>query len=139
MSETNRVIPTVMLVASRLGAVLFRQNVAQGVVGHVHWVRSQQAITVRPGDAVVRHARVLHAGLCKGSSDMIGWHSVVVTPEMVGRRVAVFCAVEAKDGSGRVDVDQQNFIDQVRLAGGRAGIARNGDDAVAILKTQNEA
>lgn len=30
------------------------------------------------------------------SSDLIGWRSVVVTPEMVGRKVAVFTAIECK-------------------------------------------
>ena len=35
-------------------------------------------------------------GLSIGSSDLIGWRSVEVTPEMVGKRVAIFAAVEVK-------------------------------------------
>ena len=35
-------------------------------------------------------------GLCPGSADLIGYRTVVVTPDMVGQRLAVFAAVEVK-------------------------------------------
>lgn len=77
--------------------------------------------------------RLVTFGLCKGSSDLIGWQSVTVTPDMVGQRVAIFLAVEVKGPKGRVQPDQENFIARVRAAGGLAGVARSVSDAITIL------
>lgn len=68
-----------------------------------------------------------------GASDFIGFVSVTVTPSMVGQRVAVFCAVEAKSESGMPTEDQMKFIFRIRKAGGRAGIARSATDAKEIV------
>jgi hypothetical protein len=72
-------------------------------------------------------------GLCPGSSDLIGFRTVVVTPDMVGQRVALFAAVEVKDG-GRPTDQQQAFINLVQQAGGLAGVARSVPDALSILR-----
>ncbi len=77
--------------------------------------------------------RVVRFGLCEGSSDLIGFTSVEITPEMVGQRVAVFTAVEVKTPRGRISDAQQKFIDLVRSAGGRAGVARSVEDAGKII------
>ena len=68
----------------------------------------------------------------KGSSDKIGWRSVVVSPEMVGRRVAVFVAIEEKD-LAKSTPDQLRFIANVQAAGGLAGVAHSAEEAGAIL------
>ena len=65
--------------------------------------------------------RLIRYGLCKGSSDVIG-----LCPD--GR----FLAVEVKTATGRVRPEQVAFIDAVRRAGGRAGIARSVQDALDI-------
>lgn len=106
----------VRLALSRAGAVAFRNNVGQYT----------DPKTGRP----------IRYGLSVGSSDLIGWTPVVVTPEMVGHQVAVFTAVEVKTPTGRPTEHQLNFIAQVLRAGGYAGIARSPGDAVAILQTQ---
>ena len=67
-----------------------------------------------------------------GGSDLLGFVSVVVTPEMVGRNVAIFTAIECKD-KGRATPDQLKFIEIVREAGGRAGVARSVEEARAIV------
>jgi hypothetical protein len=77
--------------------------------------------------------RLVTFGLCKGSSDLIGWQSVTVTPDMVGQRVAIFLAVEVKGPKTPVRPEQENFIARVRDAGGLAGIARSVSDAITIL------
>ncbi len=69
-----------------------------------------------------------------GMSDSTGWVSVTITPEMVGQKVAVYLAVEDKSGSGRPSTDQKNFIRAVVAAGGRAGVARNDEDVVRIVR-----
>lgn len=69
----------------------------------------------------------------KGGSDLIGWKTVTVTPAMAGTRLAVFCAVEVKGPGGRTSPEQENFIRQVRAAGGLAGVAASTEEARAIL------
>lgn len=134
VSEQN-VMRSVMLALSRAGSVLFRNNVAQGVVGGVEWIRTRKSVVVNPGDAVVRGARVLHAGLIKGSADLVGWHTVTITPEMVGRKVAVFLSAETKaERGGRRTTEQVNWESQVKEAGGIAGFVRGADEAVALVR-----
>lgn len=73
-------------------------------------------------------------GLAVGSSDLIGFKSVVVTHDMVGSKVAVFVALEGKSETGRTTEEQDNFLAMVRTAGGMAGVFRSLDDAVDILE-----
>lgn len=73
-------------------------------------------------------------GLCTGSSDLIGLRSVIITASMVGRRIAVFTAVEGKSEHGRPTREQTAFIRMVQQLGGLAGIARTVDDARAIVR-----
>ena len=112
---------------------LFRQNVGRGWVGNSTPFRSRQTITVGPGDVLVRNARPLIAGLCPGSSDLIGWRSVEITPEMVGKRIAVFAALEVKD-RGKLTTEQANFLRVLADAGGIAGEVRSVEDAEAVLR-----
>ena len=68
-----------------------------------------------------------------GSSDTIGLHSITITPDMVGRQVGVFVAIEVKD-QGRLSAQQRAFILNVHRLGGIAGCARSVDDARRILE-----
>lgn len=62
------------------------------------------------------------------SSDLIGWRSVLITPDMVGRTVAVFLSRECKHpgwvfrGTER-EIAQKAWIDLVNRAGGDAAFA----------------
>ena len=76
--------------------------------------------------------RLVKFGLCKGSSDLIGFRSITITPDMVGQKIAVFSAIEVKD-KGKATVDQRNFINIINNAGGYAGVAKNVNDAKKIL------
>jgi len=80
-----------------------------------------------------RTGRLVTFGLAKGSADLIGWRTIVVTPEMVGRRIAVFTSIEVKTPTGRVRPEQQAWLGVVRGAGGIAGIARSVPDALQIV------
>jgi len=68
-----------------------------------------------------------------GGSDLIGFHSVIITPEMVGRKVAVFTAFEVKGHKGKATNDQLTFIDLVKVAGGIAGVVRSVEEAESLL------
>lgn len=76
----------------------------------------------------------LRYGLCNGSSDFIGYQSVTVTPGMVGKKIAVFLALESKTEDGVLSADQLAFIESVRDAGGKAGVVRSALDAEELLR-----
>ena len=80
-----------------------------------------------------QRGQLVRYGLCPGSSDLIGFRTVVITPDMVGQRVAIFAAVEVKD-RGRVTDQQQAFLNLVQQAGGIAGVARSVPEALSILR-----
>jgi VRR-NUC domain. len=77
-------------------------------------------------------SRVVY-GLAPGSSDLIGLTSITVTPEMVGRRLAVFTAIEVKTIKGRPTDEQLAFVAMTKRMGGIAGIARSPEEAEALL------
>lgn len=67
-----------------------------------------------------------------GGSDLIGYRSITITPDMVGRTVAVFTAVEIKTATGRATPAQRQFIDHIRCAGGISAIVRSTQEALRI-------
>lgn len=74
-------------------------------------------------------------GVCNpGGSDLIGWTSVEITPDMVGKKVAVFTAIECKSVSGRKKKEQVHFINVVLKMGGRAGFATTESEALNLVK-----
>ena len=112
--------------ATKLGARLFRQNAGLGWVGKITR-KTAAAITLE-------NPRPLHAGLCKGSSDIIGWTPRVITPEMVGQTVAVFTALEVKTGRVATTPEQAAFVRAVQAGGGIAAVVRSTDEALDLLK-----
>lgn len=94
----------------KLGARLYRNNVGKLQDKRGQWVAY---------------------GLCPGSSDLIGWHTVTISPDMVGSQVAVFVAVEVKttDRRSQVTDEQERFLQVVTQAGGMAFVARTATEA----------
>lgn len=68
-------------------------------------------------------SRTVKAGLGKGTSDLVGLCAD-----------GVFFAIEVKTKTGRATKDQINFIKAVQQRGGRAGIARDSDEALKIIQ-----
>ena len=85
------------------------------------------------GALVDQQGRFVRFGLCKGSSDLIGLRSVVVTPEMVGQRIAQFVALEIKAPQGVVSPEQQAFLRLVQQLGGLAAVCRSIQQAQVVL------
>lgn len=108
----------IQLLATKLGLRLFRNNTALAWVGKAFHAKHIQTITVNPGDVVIRSARPLHAGLCVGGSDYIGWYPLTISHDMVGLTVAIFSGVEIKSPGKRATKEQQNFIDVIKSSGG---------------------
>lgn len=86
------------------------------------------------GVARTDDGRVIRYGVASpGGADLIGWRSVTITPDMVGRQMAVFTAIEVKSATGRPSKDQENFLETVRVFGGLSGIARSVEQARSII------
>lgn len=104
----------IMLALSQAGCLVFRNETAGAWVGQV--IHQQ-------GDIVtIRGARMLKAGLCVGSSDIIG-----LLPD--GR----FLAAEVKTATGRPSAEQLQFIKAIAAHSGIAGIVRSPEDALALI------
>ena len=69
-----------------------------------------------------------------GMSDLIGWRRLVIVPADVGTELAVFTAIELKSDRGKATAAQLAFLNVVHKAGGFAGVARNLNEARAILR-----
>lgn len=104
-----------ILHASKIGVIVFKNNV---------------------GMYKDQRGNVIRYGLCNGSSDLIGWTPVTITEDMVGKRIAVFTAVEVKKnkrGSYRATEGQKAFISAVLNNGGFAGVADCNKDLEEIV------
>lgn len=102
------------------------------------WARARGDITLwrnNVGAFQWAPGKWLRYGLSTGSSDFIGLRSVVVSPDMVGKRIAIFCALESKADKGVVSDEQRAFIEAVTRAGGIAGIVKDVDDCEELMKT----
>lgn len=69
-----------------------------------------------------------------GFGDRVGYTPIIITLDMVGRKIAVFTMVESKTPAGVVSDEQLKCIEEVRDAGGIAGVARGPDDVVLIYQ-----
>lgn len=103
---------------------LWRNNTGDGWQGKI--------IRQTPTQITLEHYRHIKFGLATGSSDLIGLMRVTIEPDMIGRRLPVFLAVEVKDKKPTTP-EQQRFIEFIRECGGIAGVARSVDDAIKIV------
>jgi hypothetical protein len=108
-----------------LDCMLYRNNVGTGYQGQKGLVNGQEVIT---------NPRIINFGLCVGSSDLIGYTEVLITPEMVGRRIAVFTAIEVKLPGKKERPEQARYIKNVQNSGGIAGVANGAEDVARIIE-----
>lgn len=126
----------IMKAVSKLGTRLFRVNTGTAWVGKPIKLVAGQLWRAGAGDVLIKDAYPIRMGLITGGSDLIGWHPMVITQAMVGRRVAVFAAPEVKtDVGGHGSPEQRNFIKVVKEAGGIAGIVRSAEEAEVLFNS----
>jgi len=114
---------------SRSDVRVFRNNVGTAFMGKAVTIQRPVSVKLLPGDVVIRNARRVKFGLHEGSSDLIGWRRVLITPAMVGHWIAQFLSVEIKTQRGRVSEAQEAWANVVDMHGGCAGVVRSVDDA----------
>ncbi len=81
------------------------------------------------GVADVRGAKI-RFGLCKGSSDLIGF----IRLEINGVKTARFLALEIKTATGKPTEEQKLFIKVVQAFGGFACVVRSVEEALAAIE-----
>lgn len=85
---------------------------------------------------IVRNGKITESwadcGLVDGASDLIGWRSIIITADMVGKRIAQFCAFETKV-KGKPSPDQSTFLAAVERDGGVAEVVYSEDDLKKYL------
>lgn len=131
MKAATALMNRIMLALSSAGRTVWRNTTAQGWAGKSFELRAGETYKAKGGERVVIDAYPIKAGLCVGSGDIIGIDSVVITPDMVGKKVAIFCSWEVKSGTGRATPAQINFAKFIRNAGGVAEVVRNEQEAVS--------
>lgn len=110
----------VRLAAPGAGYWLTRNNVGA--------LRDQSGRLIRFG--LANESKALNESIKSG--DLIGWRSVVITPEMVGQRVAIFTSVECKKAEWKPGEDPKREEAQARwaalviAAGGEACFSQGG-------------
>jgi hypothetical protein len=99
-------------------------------------------VTLADGSKLIKAPRSIALGLTLtngdpvvGQSDLGGWTKITITPEMVGKDVAVYTAIETKRSKGgKISSDQKNFVAQVSAQGGIAGFANSLETARKIIE-----
>lgn len=126
MKETP-LVKEIQLELSHGDTRLWRNNVGEAWAGQAH--------SSRGGGIIIPAPQRINFGLCVGSSDLIGLHSVVVTPSMIGMTVAIFCAVEVKvKRKAHERRAQEDYIGLVSKLGGRAGFATRIEEAIEVVE-----
>lgn len=105
---------------------IFRNNVGMGWAGK--FIRKNGEFTI------ISNARPLHAGLFEGSHDLIGYTSVIITQEMVGKPVAIFTSIEVKTETGVKRDKQKRWAENVANAGGVVFFAKSTQDVDVNFK-----
>lgn len=105
-------------------------------------LQRNQVGTIKVADCNCKsNTRYITTGLGVGSSDLVGWRVITITPDMVGKKFAQFAACEVKDylephfqGKGNSEErkrfeQQKSFINAINAQGGIAFFA---DDTTEI-------
>lgn len=116
MSQEKTLLNRIQLLATSLGARLFRNNngfAYSGIVVN----KTQDTITLK-------NPRPIKYGLGVGTGDLIGGTQIIITPDMVGRKVFVFTNYEVKTKNTKTSKEQIAFDRMVKSLGGISIIDR---------------
>jgi len=123
MIKESNLLKKFLIEYSTDGHRLWRMQSGAFWTGKSKRLDEETTLTLNKGDVVIRRARRVNVGF-DGLSDTIGLTRIKITPEMVGRTVAIFTACEIKTPNVKATTKQQNFIRMVNQRGGIGVIAR---------------
>lgn len=107
-------------------SVIYRANVGSA------WTGSN--IERQPnGDVIIRGARPFHTGLPKGFPDLFGFTMVKITPDMAGKELPVFTAIEVKQPGKKPTQAQSHCLDFLREMHCLADVAHSTEEAEKII------
>ena len=79
------------------------------------------------------NGRMVQFGLGTGSPDLVGYKKVTVTPDMVGKDLAIFVGMEIKMPGKKPRADQKHWLDSLAASGGIAGFVTSEDQALDLV------
>ena len=116
--------------------VLFRINTGQAWVsgGGKPQRRTDGSVLVPFGRPIALGFANVHGKTVVGTPDLGGYTEMTVTPEMVGKKIAVVTFIETKKTKGGEHSDEQIlFVNNIAQAGGIAGFANSPEAAKKII------
>ena len=94
-----------------------KQNMLLSLPKHVKMFRNNNGFYKKPEGGVVRYGLGNTANGKGGSPDYIGWVEKEITPDMVGKKIAIFCGIEVKSSSGTMQPNQKKWQKRLKDAG----------------------
>ena len=107
-------------------ATLFRANVGEAWTGTL--------VSSSLHRVTIENARRFRSGLPVGFPDLFGFRTIEVTPEMVGKKIAVFAFLEVKKPGGRTSKALEKMLAFLQASGAIGGVARSAEEAAALLQ-----
>lgn len=138
IKSEKRIEQEIILKASELGAVLFKNNVGYYVtVASFSEVKTAVlSKNLAKATQAVKKADMKKVGLQTGSSDLIGIAPVKITQEMVGKTVGLFLSIEVKkdkQGGYKASKEQEIWINNVNKMGGIGAVIDNPVDFERLI------
>jgi hypothetical protein len=126
-SKEGNVIARVLVDVSAKGWRMFRNTVGQAWAG-----KAEQVVG---GGVMIKRPQRITYGLAVGSSDLVGWRTVRITPDMVGKTIAQFVAIECKTAAyPDTTLEQDNWLEAVSAAGGASYLACEDPDGIRMYE-----
>lgn len=106
MNSESEIQKEVRLAATQYGFSLWRNNVG---AAYRSKLGPKGVIWLKDGSVHIKFPILVKFGLHEGSSDLIGFRRMTVTPEMVGQTLPIFAGVECKTKGGKESKQQKNW------------------------------
>lgn len=125
VSEHN-IQQSIRLEAGNLNCTMFRANSGKAWTGN-------QVQRYRDGSILIKDPRPF-LGMVSGFSDLVGVSEVLITEDMVGKKVGIAVFAEVKTLKGKARDDQERFLSAMKSRGAKAGIVRSVEEFKSLVK-----
>lgn len=88
---------------------------------------------IKPGQVIMERESRVTAGLCPGSSDLVGILSVPVRLLDPDSEIGIFMGLEGKASTTTVQENQERWMEVIRQLGGIADVVRSPEDVHRIV------